>query len=610
MKNSQRTQWDTVKSLTHHLWPPHHLNLKIRVLLAMACLVLAKIVNVYVPFLYKDAVDALSVKPIIVIPVAIIISYGLARVLSQAFGELRDYIFVHVSLHAQKAIALETFRHLHNLSLAFHLDRQTGGLSRVIERGARAIQTVLSFMLFNIIPTLLEILLVTVILYKKFNWKFAAITFSTVGLYIFFTFTITNWRTKFRRQANDRDTEANSKAIDSLLNYETVKYFVNEEHEYKRYDHSLEQYNLISIRSQSSLSLLNVGQGSIVGLGLVGVMWLAALGMMNGSLTVGDFVLVNTLLMQLFIPLGFLGFVYLQVNQGLVDMEKMFELVDLHAEVPDKPDAQALQIGEVGKETTEEATVEFDHVNFAYNPDRQILKDVSFQIPPGHTVAIVGPSGSGKSTLARLLFRFYDVTGGSIRIGKEDIRDVTQKSLRSAIGIVPQDTVLFNDSIGYNIHYGRPGASEAEVIEAAKLSQIHHFVESLPQKYKTPVGERGLKLSGGEKQRVAIARTVLKRPAILIFDEATSALDSHTEKEIQASLREVSKNRTTLVIAHRLSTIVDADVIIVLKDGRIVERGRHNDLLSRNGEYAAMWQKQQQAKEFEAKLSEALSESD
>jgi len=610
MKNSQRTQWDTVKSLTHHLWPPHHLNLKIRVLLAMACLVLAKIVNVYVPFLYKDAVDALSVKPIIVIPVAIIISYGLARVLSQAFGELRDYIFVHVSLHAQKAIALETFRHLHNLSLAFHLDRQTGGLSRVIERGARAIQTVLSFMLFNIIPTLLEILLVTVILYKKFNWKFAAITFVTVGLYIFFTFTITNWRTKFRRQANDRDTEANSKAIDSLLNYETVKYFVNEEHEYKRYDHSLEQYNLISIRSQSSLSLLNVGQGSIVGLGLVGVMWLAALGMMDGTLTVGDFVLVNTLLMQLFIPLGFLGFVYLQVNQGLVDMEKMFELVDLHAEVPDKPDAQALRIGQGEEETKEETTVEFDHVNFAYNPDRQILKDVSFQIPSGHTVAIVGPSGSGKSTLARLLFRFYDVTGGSIRIGKEDIRDVTQKSLRSAIGIVPQDTVLFNDSIGYNIHYGRPGASEAEVIEAAKLSQIHHFVESLPQKYKTPVGERGLKLSGGEKQRVAIARTVLKRPAILIFDEATSALDSHTEKEIQASLREVSKNRTTLVIAHRLSTIVDADEIIVLKDGRIVERGRHNDLLSRNGEYAAMWQKQQQAKEFEAKLSEALSESD
>lgn len=601
MKKGKRTQWDTVKSLTHHLWPAHHLNLKIRVVLAMACLVLSKLVNVYVPFLYKDAVDALSVKPIIVIPVGIIIAYGLARVMSQAFGELRDYIFVHVSLHAQKAIALETFRHLHNLSLAFHLDRQTGGLSRVIERGARAIQTVLSFMLFNIMPTLLEIILVTVILYRKFNWQFAAITFFTVSLYIYFTFAITNWRAKFRRQANERDTEANSKAIDSLLNYETVKYFVNEEHEFKRYDHSLEQYNVISIRSQSSLSLLNVGQGTIVGLGLVGVMWLAAQGMMNGSLTVGDFVLVNTLLMQLFIPLGFLGFVYFQVNQGLVDMEKMFELIDLHAEIPDKPNAQTLRI--------EEAEVEFDHVNFAYNPDRQILKDVSFKIPPGHTVAVVGPSGSGKSTLARLLFRFYDVNSGSILIDKEDIRDVTQKSLRSAIGIVPQDTVLFNDSIGYNIRYGRPGASEDEVIAAAKLSQIHHFVESLPQKYKTPVGERGLKLSGGEKQRVAIARTVLKRPAILIFDEATSALDSHTEKEIQASLREVSKNRTTLVIAHRLSTIVDADEIIVLKAGHIVERGRHTDLLKRNGEYAAMWQKQQQAKEFEAKLSEALSES-
>lgn len=601
MKN-KRTQWDTVQSLTRHLWPPGYLNLKVRVVLAMASLILAKVINVYVPFLYKDAVDALSIKPIVAVPIAIIVAYGLARILQQAFGELRDFIFVRVAQHAQRTVALETFKHLHQLSLAFHLDRQTGGLSRVIERGTRAIQTVLSFMLFNIIPTLLEILLVTGILYKKFNWKFATITFVTVGSYIFFTFTITNWRTKFRRSMNERDTEANTKAIDSLLNYETVKYFVNEEHEYKRYDQSLEQYQVEAIRSQSSLSLLNIGQGTIVGLGLVGIMWLASQGVADGRLTVGDFVLVNTLLIQLFIPLGFLGFVYREVNQGLIDMEKMFELLDIHAEVPDKADAKALQV-------STQAEVEFDHVNFAYNSDRQILKDVSFKIPTGHTVAIVGPSGSGKSTIARLLFRFYDVTGGAIRVAHEDIRDVTQNSLRSSIGIVPQDTVLFNDSIGYNIHYGRPSATDADVIEAAKLSQIHNFVESLPKKYKTPVGERGLKLSGGEKQRVAIARTVLKRPAILIFDEATSALDSHTEKEIQASLSEVSKNRTTLVIAHRLSTIVDANEIIVLKDGHIVERGRHTELLAKHGgEYAAMWQKQQQAKEYEAKLSEALAE--
>jgi ATP-binding cassette, subfamily B, heavy metal transporter len=590
-----RTQLDTAKSLIRHLWPPGYLNLKIRVVLAMASLSLAKIINVYVPFLYKDAVDALSLKPLVLVPIGLIVGYGLARILQQAFGELRDFIFVRVGQHAQRTVALETFRHLHTLSLAFHLDRQTGGLSRVIERGTRAIQTVLSFMLFNILPTLLEIFLVTGILYKKFNWKFASITFVTVGSYIVFTFLITNWRTKFRRSMNDRDTEANSKAIDSLLNYETVKYFVNEEHEYKRYDTSLEQYQNEAILSQSSLSLLNVGQGIIVGIGLVGVMWMAAQGMVDGVLSIGDFVLVNTLLIQLFIPLGFLGFVYREVNQGLIDMEKMFELLILHADVPDREGAPDLKVGD--------AAVEFEHVNFSYNPDRPILKDVSFRIPANHTVAIVGPSGSGKSTIARLLFRFYDVTGGAIKVANEDIRAVTQRSLRRSIGIVPQDTVLFNDTIGYNIQYGRPEASESEVVAAARLAQIHSFVESLPKKYSTPVGERGLKLSGGEKQRVAIARTVLKAPEILIFDEATSALDSHTEKEIQASLREVSKNRTTLVIAHRLSTIVDADEIIVLKDGRIIERGRHASLLAAHGEYAAMWQKQQQAKEYEAKLA-------
>lgn len=596
----KRTQWDTVRSLTRHLWPLGHPGLKTRVVLAMLSLATAKVVNVYVPFLYKDAVDALSLKPLVVIPLSIIVAYGLARILQQAFGELRDFLFVRVAQHAQRTIALETFQHLHGLSLAFHLDRQTGGLSRVIERGIRAIQTVLSFMLFNIMPTLLEIVLVTVILYNKFDWKFATVTFTTVGSYLLFTVLITNWRTKFRRSMNERDTEANTKAIDSLLNYETVKYFVNEEHEYKRYDQSLEQYQAEAIKSQSSLSLLNVGQGCIVGVGLVSVMGLAAQGVVDGVLTVGDFVLVNTLLIQLFIPLGFIGFVYREVSQGLIDMEKMFELLGVRAEVPDKPNAKTLQVGH--------SEIEFDQVSFAYNSDRQILKDVSFKIPAGHTVAIVGPSGSGKSTIARLLFRFYDVTGGAIRIGGEDLRDVTQKSLRSAIGIVPQDTVLFNDSIGYNIQYGRPSASEEEVIEAARLSQIHGFVESLPKKYKTPVGERGLKLSGGEKQRVAIARTVLKRPAILIFDEATSALDSHTEKEIQASLREVSKDRTTLVIAHRLSTIVDANEILVLKNGSIAERGRHQELLALNGEYAAMWEKQQQAREYEAKLTAALTE--
>jgi ATP-binding cassette subfamily B protein len=455
-------------------------------------------------------------------------------------------------------------------------------------------------MLFNILPTLLEILLVTAILYKSFGWKFAVITFVTVGLYVYFTFSITNWRIKFRRTMNERDTEANTKAVDSLLNYETVKYFVNEEHEYRRYDESLEKYQAEAVRSQSSLSLLNVGQGLIIGIGLVAIMWLAGEGVMDGRLTVGDFVLVNTLLLQLFLPLGFLGFVYREITQGLVDMEKMFELLEVHAEVKDPADAVTLS------PTTWD--IAFENVGFSYGPDRQILKDVSFKIPAGHTVAVVGPSGSGKSTIARLLFRFYDVSNGAIRIGGEDIRQVTQKSLRQSIGIVPQDTVLFNDAIGYNIQYGRPTATEVDVTHAAKLSQIHGFIESLPKKYQTPVGERGLKLSGGEKQRVAIARTILKNPHILVFDEATSALDSHTEKEIQASLREVSKNRTTLVIAHRLSTVVDADEIIVLKHGSIVERGRHAELLRKDGEYAAMWRRQLEAQEYETKLNEVLAD--
>ncbi len=594
----KRTNWDTAKSLLVHLWPHKRIDLKIRVILAMACLLLAKMINVYVPFLYKAAVDALSMPTTLVLPIGIIVSYGLARVAQQTFGELRDLVFSKVGQFSQRTIALSTFSHLHQLSLAFHLDRQTGGLSRVIERGTRAIQTVLSFMLFNIIPTLLEIVLVTLIFYNKFGLNYAVITFTTVGLYVFFTFSITNWRTKFRKQMNDRDTEANTKAIDSLINYETVKYFGNEDHEYKRYDESLASYEKEAIKSQSSLSLLNIGQGFIIGVGLVSIMWLAAQGVTNKILTVGDFVLVNTMLLQLFIPLGFLGFVYREINQGLIDMEKMFELLNVNAEIEDKPDSKILNPGKW--------TVEFDHVNFHYNSNREILRNVSFKIEDGKTLAIVGPSGSGKSTIARLLFRFYEVSSGTIRIGNCVLQDVTQKSLRQSIGIVPQDTVLFNDTIGYNIRYGRPDASDQEVCQAAKLAQIDRFVESLSEKYETSVGERGLKLSGGEKQRVAIARTIIKNPQILLFDEATSALDSHTEKEIQASLQEVSRNRTTLIIAHRLSTIVHADEILVLVAGRIVERGTHSSLLSKNGEYAAMWKKQQEAREYETKLQQIL----
>ncbi len=595
---SPRNNWDTAKSLMHHLWPEGRPDLKVRVVLAMLCLLLAKVINVYVPFLYKDAVDALSGNLTLILPVGVIISYGLARVSQQVFGELRDFIFSRVSLHSQRTVALSTFSHLHKLSLAFHLDRQTGGLTRVIERGIRAISTVLSFMLFNIIPTLLEILLVTFIFYRNFGLVYACVTFFTLGFYVYFTFAITNWRTKFRKSMNDRDTEANTKAIDSLLNYETVKYFVNEQHEYSRYDSSLMQYQAEAIKSQSSLSLLNIGQGLIIGAGLVTIMWMAAEGVVNKVLTVGDFVLVNTLLLQLFIPLGFLGFVYREITQGLIDMEKMFELLSVDIDVQDKPAAPEL--------ITANWSVQFQNVSFQYGPDRQILKNVSFEIPNGKTLAIVGPSGSGKSTIARLLFRFYDVTSGSIRIGGNDSRDVTQKSLRQSIGIVPQDTVLFNDSIGYNIKYGRPDATDTEIQQAAKFAQIDRFVESLPKKYETAVGERGLKLSGGEKQRVAIARTILKNPKILILDEATSALDSHTEKEIQASLHEVSKNRTTLVIAHRLSTVVEADEILVLKMGEIVERGTHKNLLQQNGEYASMWKKQQEAREIELKLKDTL----
>jgi ATP-binding cassette, subfamily B, heavy metal transporter len=580
---------ETIRSLLPYLWPRNEMELRVRVVAAIVCLFIAKLANVYVPVLYKHAIDALgtTAATAAVLPVGLILAYGLARVLSLAFGELRDAIFAKVAQRSIRSVALNVFRHLHALSLRFHLERQTGGLSRSVERGTKAIQTLLSFMLFNILPTLLEILLVCAILWGMFNIWFALATFVTVVAYIAYTLVITEWRTKFRREMNEMDNQANTKAIDSLLNYETVKYFGNEEHEARRYDTALSFYEKAAVRSQTSLSLLNIGQAAIISVGLTVVMYMAARGIMAGTMTIGDFVLVNTYLLQLYQPLNFFGFVYREIKQGLADMEKMFELLEIDREIADAPDAKPLAV--TG------ASVAFDGVEFGYDPRRPILKGVSFTVPAGRTVAIVGPSGAGKSTISRLLFRFYDPNAGRILIDGQDISAITQDSLRAAIGIVPQDTVLFNDTIFYNVAYGRPGASVEEVERAARLAHIHDFVLRLPDGYKTMVGERGLKLSGGEKQRVAIARTILKQPDILLFDEATSALDTHTEREIQANLREVSRGRTTLVIAHRLSTVIDADEIIVLDDGRIVERGRHGELLARRGAYAAMWTRQQEA---------------
>jgi len=594
-----RNHWQTLRGLAHHLWPQSRADLRLRVVLAMLCLVLAKVVNVYVPFLYKDAVNALSAEAtLLVLPLGLILAYGAARVLSQAFNELRDFIFIRVAQYARRAIGMKVFRHLHELSLRFHLERQTGGLSRVIERGTTGIQFLLGFTLFNILPTLIEILLVTGVLFYMYDYSFALVTFLTILSYIGFTLWVTEWRLKFRREMNKKDSEANTKSIDSLINYETVKYFGNEAHEYRRFEESLAGFETAAVKGQESLSLLNIGQGAIIGLGLVIVMVLAAEGVVAGELTVGDFVLVNTFLIQLYLPLNFLGFVYGQIRQSLIDMDKMFELLEVGAEVRDAPDAPQLR--------AEGGEIVFDRVNFSYTPERQILKGVSFRVAPGKTVAIVGPSGAGKSTISRLLFRFYDAEGGEIRIDGQPISSVNQHSLRRAIGIVPQDTVLFNDTIGYNIRYGATERSNEAVQEAAQLASIHEFITSLPQGYDTIVGERGLKLSGGEKQRIAIARTMLKQPAILLFDEATSALDSTTEKAIQQSLREVSRGKTTLVIAHRLSTIVDADEILVLKGGEIVEQGNHDELLARDGEYARMWQRQQEAHTYEKKLHACL----
>jgi ATP-binding cassette, subfamily B, heavy metal transporter len=582
LNNTNRADWQTLRSLV-----PYLLEFKWRVIVAMSLLIFSKLANVSVPLVLKEIIDAMDkTKSVLVVPVFLIVGYGVLRLFSTLFGELRDAVFANVTQRAIRRVALQVFEHLHSLSLRFHLDRQTGGVSRDIERGTRGIGFLLNFTLFNILPTLLEIGLVAAILLKKYSAWFAVITFITLVIYIALTLFITEWRMVVRRTMNDLDSKANTRAIDSLLNYETVKYFGNEQYEANRYDHHMERWEAAAVRNQTSLALLNSVQSVVIAIGITILMLLAADQVVKGRMTVGDLVLVNVFMIQLYMPLHFLGFVYREIRHALADMEKMFSLLHEHREIEDAQNATALQVGS--------AAVRFDHVSFAYAPDRQILFDVSFAIPAGNTVAVVGASGAGKSTLSRLLFRFYDVQQGRILISGQDIREVTQTSLRAAIGIVPQDTVLFNDTIYYNIAYGRPEATREEVIVAAQAAHIHDFIESLPQGYDSMVGERGLKLSGGEKQRVAIARAILKNPAILIFDEATSALDSKSEKAIQAELRAIAQNRTTLVIAHRLSTVVDADQILVMDQGRIVERGTHRELLAQNRLYAQMWDLQKQ----------------
>ncbi len=580
-----RSDWGTLAKLLPYLW-----RYRWRVGIALAFLIAAKMANVSVPVLLKYLIDALSIKPgdptaLLVVPAGLLLAYGALRLTTSLFTELRELIFAKATEGTARSISLQVFRHLHALSLRFHLERQTGGMTRDIERGTRAVHSLISYSLYSIVPTLIEVTMVLTLLAVKFDAWFAWITIAALVFYISFTITVTEWRTKFRKQMNELDSTAHSRAIDSLLNYETVKYFNNEDFEARRYDENLEKLRRAALKSQSTLSLLNTGQQLIIAAALIAMLWRATVGVVEGRMTLGDLVMVNAFMIQLYIPLNFLGVIYREIKQALTDLDKMFTLLERNREVDDVPGAQALIVTA--------GHVRFDHVSFAYDPARPILQDVSFDIPPGKTVAIVGPSGAGKSTLARLLYRFYDINAGAITIDGQELRSVTQTSLRGAIGIVPQDTVLFNDTVEYNIAYGRPGASRADVESAARAAHIHHFISATPLGYDTMVGERGLKLSGGEKQRVAIARTLLKNPPVLIFDEATSALDSANERAIQAELRAVSQGKTALVIAHRLSTVVDAHEIVVLEAGRVVERGPHADLLERGGRYAQMWRLQQ-----------------
>jgi ABC-type transport system involved in Fe-S cluster assembly fused permease/ATPase subunit len=585
-----RSDWGTLQRLFPYLW-----EYKWRVVAALSFMVGAKLANVGVPLLLKNLVDTMNFKPgdvqaVLVVPVALLIGYGLLRLSTTLFTELRELVFAKATEGAARRISLEVFRHLHALSLRFHLERQTGGMTRDIERGTRGVHSLISYSLYSIIPTLIEVTLVLTLLAVKFDVWFAGITGIALVFYIFFTVKVTEWRTQFRKTMNELDSSAHSRAVDSLLNYETVKYFNNEEFEALRYDENLKRYRAAAIKSQRTLSLLNAGQQLIIAIGLVAMLWRATQGVVEGRMTLGDLVMVNAFMIQLYIPLGFLGVIYREIKQSLTDLEKMFTLMEREREIADEPGAQPLYI-------EGPPAVHFENVSFAYDPARPILHNVSFDIPPGKTVAVVGSSGAGKSTLARLLYRFYDVQQGRITIGGQDIKQVTQASVRRAIGIVPQDTVLFNDTVEYNIAYGKPGATHEEVVEAAKAARIHAFIASTPLGYQTMVGERGLKLSGGEKQRVAIARTLLKNPPVVIFDEATSALDSANERAIQAELRTAAQNKTTLVIAHRLSTVVDAHEILVMDAGRIIERGNHAALLAANGRYAEMWTLQQQASE-------------
>ncbi|MGV3576232.1 MAG: ABCB family ABC transporter ATP-binding protein/permease [Devosia sp.] len=601
--------FSTVRNLWPYMWPEGRPDLRMQVVLALGALVLSKVATTLIPFAYKGIIDSLDGTDAdsqlilgLAIPVVLVIAYVLGNVLDAAFQQLRDVLFAGVGQHAVRKLALETFHHVHRLSLRFHLARRTGGLSRVIERGTKGIETVVRFAMLNIVPTIIEFIVVAIIFVWLFGVSYVGVLVVMIWAYLYFTIKASNWRIAIRRDMNDSDTDANGKAIDSLLNYETVKYFANEKMEAARYDRSMASYEKSAIRIWTSLGWLNFGQAVIFYGGFLAISIMAILGVMDGRLTLGDFVLLNTFLMQVYRPLNFIGFVYRELRQGLTDIEEMFKLLDKDPEITDKPDAKPLAVtGPI---------IRFEDVTFHYDADRPILKGVSFEVPAGKTVAIVGPTGAGKSTISRLLYRFYDVTGGRITIDGQDLRDVTQESLRSTIGMVPQDTVLFNDTIGYNIEYGRPGASMDEVRQAAQMAQVGDFIERLPKGFETPVGERGLKLSGGEKQRVAIARTILKAPSILILDEATSALDTKTERDIQAALDVVSRNRTTVVIAHRLSTVINADEILVLREGLVAERGNHAALLAQNGLYAQMWSRQREATEAEEALAAAQEDPD